>query len=72
MSGGGDVKEEDLPIVGRGQDGWCREEFLELLECPGGILVPLKLVGLLEKFEEGQAPIIEPAYEPAQGCHAPN
>ena len=53
IGGGGDVEEEDFPIVGRGQDGWCHEEFFEFLECPGGILVLLELVEHPEKFEEG-------------------
>jgi len=35
------------------------------------ILIPLELIVLFEKFEEGYAPVTEPAYEPAQGCHAP-
>lgn len=53
MSGGGNLEEKKFPIVGCGQDGWFREEFFEFLECSGSVLVPLELVGLLEKFEEG-------------------
>ena len=62
VGGGSDVEEKDFPIFWGGQDGWCHEEFLELLECPGGIVVPLKLVRLPEKFEEGQVPV-------AVDCH---
>ena len=53
ISGGGDVQEKDFPIF------WCcldrprGKKILELLECFGSIIIPLKLVGLLEKFEEG-------------------
>ena len=71
MSGGSYVEVKDLPIVECGQDGWGREEFIEILECPRSFLIPLELVKLLEKFEERHAPLTESADEPAQGCHAP-
>jgi hypothetical protein len=32
---------------------WRGEKILELLECFGSIVVPLELIGLPEKFEEG-------------------
>ena len=70
MSGGGDVKDENFPIFWCSQDGWRCEEILWLLECSGGIVVPLELVRLPEKFEEGQVSITESAYEPTQGGHA--
>ena len=37
----------------------------------GGFLVPLELVRLPEKFEEGQAPAAESTDEPTQGGHTP-
>ena len=53
VGSGGDVQEEDFPVFRCCHDGWRGEEVLELLECFGSIVVPLELVGLPEKSEEG-------------------
>ena len=52
VGSGGDVQ-EDFPVFWCCQDGWRGEEVLELLECLGSIVVPLELVGLPEKCDEG-------------------
>ena len=51
--------------------GWSCEEVFKLLKGYHSFLVPLELVCLSEKFEEGQAFVVEPADELAQGHHAP-
>ena len=66
-----DVEEQSLSVFWRCEDGWSCEELFELLEGHNSFLVPLELVGLPEKFEEGQAFVSERGYEPAQGSHAP-
>ena len=53
IGSGGNVQEEDFPVFWCCQDGRQGEEVLELLECFGSIVVPLELVGLPKKFEEG-------------------
>ena len=53
IGGGGDVQDEDFPIFWCCWDGWQGEKVLELLECFGSIVVPLELVGLPKKFDEG-------------------
>ena len=49
---GGNVQ-EDFPVFWCCEDMWRGEKILELLECFGSIVVPLELIGLPEKFEEG-------------------
>jgi len=48
-----DVEEQSLSVFWRCEDGWSCEELFELLEGHNSFLVPLELVGLPEKFEEG-------------------
>ena len=48
-----DLEEQSLSVFWRCEDGWSCEELFELLEGHNSFLVPLELVGLPEKFEEG-------------------
>ena len=45
ISCGGSVQ-EDFPVFWCSEDTWRGEKILELLECFGSTVVPLKLIGL--------------------------